>query len=398
MLSRLLNASGAPPGKEATERNNPAARQPAGSPRWSSVALIFIGLGLIAGCAVPEGTVSPSGQYVVQGRKWVPAAQAMSQRQGQKSDQDLQQQQLVFQAPQSSLSSYKDYQVGPEDLIEVTFFGIDELGREVRVNGRGEISLPLIGGLKVEGLSPQEIEAKLAKMYKEGRFIRNPQITVIVKEYRHQRVMVTGAVANPGSYEVIGPRTLLEMLGKAGGLVDKPEMKAGNLVYVMRHQDAPALMKATAEKPNSSQTFKPGTVVIDLRRLLTGEELKLNIPIQNGDVIYVPPARMAFVMGAVKRTGQVAVKDNLTVMQAIAMTEGLDPTLASNNVTILRFAENGERLAIPVNLKRVVSGQDPDPVLKENDIIFVQESGFRRFFFDFRNMLPGSVGLGMTAF
>jgi len=49
MLSRLLNASGAPPGKEATERNNPAARQPAGSPRWSSVALIFIGLGLIAG-------------------------------------------------------------------------------------------------------------------------------------------------------------------------------------------------------------------------------------------------------------------------------------------------------------------------------------------------------------
>jgi hypothetical protein len=121
MLNRLLNASGAPPGKEATGRNNPAARQPAGSPRWSSVALIFIGLGLIAGCAVPEGTVSPSGQYVVQGKQWVPAAQALSQRQAPNPKQDLQQQ-LVFQAPQSSLSSYKDYQVGPEDLIEVTFF------------------------------------------------------------------------------------------------------------------------------------------------------------------------------------------------------------------------------------------------------------------------------------
>jgi polysaccharide export outer membrane protein len=350
---------------------------------WSSILLGVWGVGLTGGCAGPS-------QQVL-------TAQALSQVQAQKSKQDLQQQ-LIFQAPQSSLSSYKDYQVGPEDLIEVEFFGNDELGREVRVNGQGEVSLPLIGGLKVEGLSPKEIEAKLAKLYKEGRFIRNPQITVMVKEYRHQRVMVTGAVVNPGSYEVIGPRTLLEMLGKAGGLVDKPEMKAGNLVYVTRHQNAPALMKAVAMTPNPSQTSKPGTVVIDLRRLLSGEELKLNIPIQNGDVIYVPPARMAFVLGAVKKPGQVPVKDNLTVTQAIAVTEGQDPLLSSNRITILRFDDKGERITLDVNLKGITSGQEPDPLLKENDIVFVHESGFRRFFYDFRNMLPGSIGLGGTVF
>jgi polysaccharide export outer membrane protein len=317
--------------------------------------------------------------------------------QAQKSKQDLQQQ-LIVQAPQSSLSSYKDYQVGPEDLIEVTFFGNDELGREVRVNGRGEVSLPLIGLMKVEGLSPQEIEAKLVNLYKEGRFILNPQITVMVKEYRHQRVMVTGAVVNPGSHEVIGPRTLLEMLGKAGGLVDKPEMKAGNLVYVTQHQNASALMKAVAKVPNPSQSSKPGTVVIDLRRLLSGEELKLNIPIQNGDVIYVPPARMAFILGSVKKPGQVPVKDNLTVTQAIAVTEGQDPVLSSNRVTILRFDDQGERITRDVNLKSIISGQEPDPVLKENDIVFVHESGFRRFFYDFKNMIPGSLGLSAAAF
>ena len=160
--------------------------------------------------------------------------------------------QLLVQANQATLSGYKDYKVGPEDLLGVDFFGQDDLNREVRVNGQGEISLPLIGGVSVNGLSPQEIEARLVQAYKEGKFIRNPQISVSVKEYRHQRVMVTGAVANPGSYEVIGPRTLLEMLGKAGGIVDKPEMKAGDLVYVARAQNAPALMK-----PAKGTTSKP---------------------------------------------------------------------------------------------------------------------------------------------
>lgn len=379
-MSKRQNNMAKSPDRVNQEQANLASQKLAVTHVWNIFACIVIGLSLISGCG------GGSSQQVL-------TSQALSKMQSQRPSQELQNQ-LMLQAPQTSLSSYRDYQVGPEDLIEVAFFGNDELGREVRVNGRGEVSLPLIGGLKVEGLSPQEIEAKLAKLYKEGRFIRNPQITVIVKEYRHQRVMVTGAVVNPGSYEVIGPRTLLEMLGKAGGLVDKPEMKAGNLVYVTRHQNAPDLMKTAAEVPNPSQTSKPGTAVIDLRRLLSGRELKLNLPIQNGDVIYVPPAKMAFVLGAVKRPGQVAVKDDLTATQAIALAEGLDPMLASNRVDILRFDDKGERIIMSVNLKGITSGQEQDPLLKENDIVFVQESGFRRFFYDFKNIFP--VGLGAS--
>ena len=208
--------------------------------------------------------------------------------------------------------------------------------------------------------------------------------------------MVTGAVANPGSYEVIGPRTLLEMLGKAGGIVDKPEMKAGDLVYVARAQNAPALMKPA--KGKTEQTPAEENIVIDLRRLLSGDGMELNIPIKNGDVIYVPPAQMAFVLGAVKKPGQVPVRDNLTVTQAVALTEGQDLILSSNNITILRFDEQGERLAMPVNLKRITSGEEPDPMLKANDIVFVHESGLRRFFYDIRNLMPGSMGMSGAAF
>jgi len=313
---------------------------------------------------------------------------ALQQIQVQKPDPNAQ---LLTQANQSTLSGYKDYKVGPEDLLEVDFFGQDDLHREVRVNGQGEISLPLLGGVAVAGLSPQEIEGRLDQAYKDGKFIRNPQLSVSVKEFRHQRVMVTGAVANPGSYEVIGPRTLLEMLGKAGGVVDKPDMKAGDLVYVARAQNAPDLMKpakGTKERPPG-----PGNIVIDLRRLLSGGAMELNIPIKSGDVIYVPPAQLAFVMGSVKKPGQVPVRDNLTVTQAVALAEGQDLVLSSNNVTILRFGENGERLTLPVNLKSIASGQEPDPKLKANDIVIVQESGWRRVLYDIRNFLPGSIGL-----
>lgn len=343
--------------------------------RRSIIPLLLL---LIWGCAGPATQLPPG--------------QALPDPQFQSSKNKLQAT-LMEKGDQASLTSYRDYKVGPEDLLEISFFGNDELGREIRVNGSGDISLPLIGVVNVTEKSPQEIEEQLVSRYREGRFIRNPQISVFVKEYRHQRVMVTGAVANPGSYEMIGPRTLLEMLGKAGGLSDRGTEKAGELVYVIRRQTAPALTKAL--KDAKSQAFWPdreAAVVVDLRRLLLEGATELNLLIGNGDVIYVPPARMAYVMGAVKKPGQVAVKDNMTVTKALALTEGLDPMLASNWVTILRLDAEGQRLAIPVNLKEVTSGQNPDPPLKENDIVIVQESGFRRFLFDFKNLLPGSIG------
>jgi polysaccharide export outer membrane protein len=221
--------------------------------------------------------------------------------------------QLLAQMGRATLMDYKDYQVGPEDLLDVSFFGQDELQREIRVNGRGEVTLPLVGAVKVAGLTPPEIEARLVKLYQEGEFILNPHVNVFVKEYRHQRVMITGAVVSPGSYEVIGPRTLLEMLGKSGGLNEK----AGDRVHIIRSQSASDVTRTLQGR--APESFTPGseTIVIDLRRLLEGS-MALNLPIKHGDVIYVPPARSAYILGAVKRPGQVPVKERLTVTQALA--------------------------------------------------------------------------------
>jgi hypothetical protein len=80
------------------------------------------------------------------------------------------------------------------------------------------------------------------------------------------------------------------------------------------------------------------------------------------------------------------------------MTEGQDIILASNRITILRFGEKGERLVLPVDLKNITSGTEPDPLLKPNDIVFVHESGVRRLFYDIKSFMPGSVGLGASMF
>lgn len=332
---------------------------------------------LVWGCGGPSAKVQ------------VQPEELAAQLQAPKSDL---QQKLLAEIGRSILTDYKDYTVGSEDLVEFTFFGQDDLDREVRVNGHGEVTLPLVGSVKVAGLTTPAIEKKVKQLYIEGEYLRNPQIIVSVKQYRHQRVMVTGTVIAPGSYEMIGPRTLLEMLGKAGGLSDK----AGTTVHIIRRQSASEVTKAM--RSAAPQSFAPGTdtIVVDLSRLLKGGATELNYPIKNGDVIYVPPAEMAYVLGAVKKPGEVPLKKKLTVTQALAICEGYDPVLSSNNISIIRLDEQGQRVTIPVHLGRVTKGEDPDPQLRANDIVFVQESAIRRFFYDFKNMVPGSLGLGAS--
>jgi polysaccharide export outer membrane protein len=320
------------------------------------------------------------------------SAQLAAQLQAAERKNPLQEQ-LLTQVSRATLTGYQDYAVGPEDLLAVGFLGADELDREVRVNGQGEISLALVGPVKVGGLSPQAIEKKLAKLYREGEFINVPQISVEVKEYRHQRVMVTGAVKNPGSHEVIGPRTLLEMLGKAGGLTEK----AGETVQVIHSQSASEVRKALTGK--AIGPFSPGseTIVVDLKRLVGQGALELNLPIQNGDVINVPFAQEAYVLGAVTTPKSVTVKDNITAIQAVAMAGGQHTMLSSNQVTVVRLNDRGGTDTLALNLKDVTTGREPDIPLKGGDIVFVKESTVRRLMFDFKNLFPGSYSMGTAA-
>jgi polysaccharide export outer membrane protein len=110
----------------------------------------------------------------------------------------------------------EDYRIGTQDLIEVQVLGIQDLRREARVNAKGMIGLPLIGAVRVAGLTTAEAEALIGGLYRKDH-LQNPEVSVFVKEYTRQRVTIEGAVARPGVFPLKGPTTLLQALAIAGG-------------------------------------------------------------------------------------------------------------------------------------------------------------------------------------
>jgi polysaccharide export outer membrane protein len=123
-------------------------------------------------------------------------------------------------SPQGTM---RDYRIGPDDLLEIQVFGVDQLTRSVRVNGRGYISLPLIGNLGIGGLTAQQAEDLVVAKLKES-YLQDPQVSLFIKEYTSQRVTIEGAVQKPGVYPLRGPTTLLQSLAVAGGQANLSDM------------------------------------------------------------------------------------------------------------------------------------------------------------------------------
>jgi polysaccharide biosynthesis/export protein len=252
-----------------------------------------------------------------------------------------------------------DHPVGPEDLLEINVFEIPDLNRTVRVSERGTVSLPLLGEMSVKGLTATELEQKL-RVELGRKYVKNPQVSVFIREYGSKRVSVIGAVGKPGVYEMLGPRTLLQILSQAGGLNED----VGAELYVIRGTPDGASRK----------------VEIPVADLMSNRDPSLNVPIQPGDVISVPVDRPIYVYvdGAVHTPGRIEqlASRPITLMQAIAKAGGATDRANMKAVQILRREEGGTQQAIEVNLKKLRKGKEPDPVLRDGDIVVVPETFF----------------------
>jgi polysaccharide export outer membrane protein len=284
----------------------------------------------------------------------------------------------------NSLSSgkdlYRDYKIGPEDLIEISVFEEEKLNKTVRVSSQGNISLPLLGILRVKGLTANELEREVRELLAE-KYLRDPHVSVFIKEYRSQRISVIGAVEKPGPYDVTGQKTILNLLGMAGGLKED----AGPLLFLIR-------------PPQPEEEASPNTFVIDLEELLVKGDLSLNLPLIHGDVINIPISGKVFVGGEVRKPGGFPLKGKkVTVSQAIAMAEGLKPEASGGEAKIFRYSGKGnEREILSADIYAIQKGQSDDPTLKENDILIVPKSGVKAFFIGVLDTVKGLVGFGFS--
>lgn len=249
------------------------------------------------------------------------------------------------------------YRVGPGDLLELKVFQVDELSQTVRVSEDGSITLPLVGRIVVEGLTQEGVVQKLTGLL-QAKYVKNPQVTIFIKEYKNQQVAVIGAVEKAGSYELVGRKNLLQIISMAGGFSET----AGNEIFILRE----------------GTDGVTSSVAIDLKDLLVNGNQKLNIPIEPNDVINVPVDReiRVFVMGRVTKPGAVKAKlsEGVTLLQAIADAGGLAEGAKESKITITRKDKTGKEQKIKVNLKDIIKGKKKDVVLKEGDVVYVPES------------------------
>jgi polysaccharide biosynthesis/export protein len=291
----------------------------------------------------------------------------------------------------SRRATYRDYKVGSDDLLEIGVFEDEKLNKTVRVSSQGNISLPLLGVIRVKGLTTGELEREIRDLLAE-KYLQDPHVSVFIKEFRSQRISIIGAVEKPGVFEVSGEKTVLDMIGMAGGL----KQDAGTVLFLIRPpQGAMEENPAKEKKEPEDQTIR--TFMIDLEELLVKGELALNLPLINGDVINIPVSGKVFVGGEVKTPGGFALGKRMTVGQAVTMAGGLNPKAEGAEAKIFRFSgKEGGKDILSVNLYEVAKGNVNDIYLRENDIVMVPKSGVKSFLIEFRDTVKGLLGFGFS--
>lgn len=241
--------------------------------------------------------------------------------------------------------------IGKGDLLKVSVYGVPEMEREVRVGSTGEVTLPLIGRVHVEGLTPPEAEQHVGEKFVESNYLRNPQVSVFIKEYATQGISVLGEVDKPGIYTLLGPRRLLDIISAAGGLTPK----AGRVATITRRTKPDEPM--TVELPRD-----PAAMIAH------------NVPVGPGDTVVIGKAGIVYVVGEVRRPGgYVLESERTTVLQAIALAEGLGRDAKLDAAKLVRRGPNGVE-EHKISLSKILAAKQPDMEVQAEDIIFVPNS------------------------
>jgi polysaccharide export outer membrane protein len=243
--------------------------------------------------------------------------------------------------------------IAPGDLLEVTVFDAPELTQQVRVGSDGKVQLAPMGETMLAGLTGQEAGKLIARELRERQFLVHPQVNVLIKEFSSQGVSVVGEVQHPGVYQILGPRTLLDVISLAGGLTNLADTRV-------------TIKRRIGTTENVTVRLKND----DVQTSITND-----VQVNPGDLVMVARAGLVYVMGEVNRPGGFVMQDNghITVLQALAQAGGASRTASANKAVLLRKNEEGYTHD-KIRLGRISRGQDQDISLHANDIVFVPSS------------------------
>jgi polysaccharide export outer membrane protein len=245
--------------------------------------------------------------------------------------------------------------IGAGDLVEMSVFDTPELSGKLRVSNTGDVILPLVGAVHLQGLTAGDAQTLIRQKFIAGGFLKDPQVTVFISEYATQGVSVVGEVHKPGNYPAFGTHRLLDYLSLAEGLTPM----AGTAIVITHNgrPDQPQRVKMTAgaaPQPDNNPEILPG------------------------DTIFVEKTGLVYVVGDVVRPGGFPMDhdEQLSILQAVALAQGVNYTAAKGSVRLIRTTPTG-RQEIPINLKKIFASKAADIAMQDNDILFVPSSTAR---------------------
>ncbi len=248
--------------------------------------------------------------------------------------------------------------------MSIVVWGEDDLTGRYKVAPSGVITFPLLREVKAAGMTTKELDRFITEGL--GRdYLVDPEVTVVVEEYRSKRAFVFGEVSKPGMYWMKGKMTLLELLSEAGGVTGKVGKKA----IIARKE-----LKKVAKEEKEEEVETVNALVVDLEGLLRKGELEKDVALGAGDIVYVggEEEKRIFVLGAVKKPGSYSLGEAPTVLSAVLAAGGFTEYASPSKTKLVRGKEtmivNGQKLA--------EGDKSKDVKLEEGDLLIVPESWF----------------------
>jgi len=266
------------------------------------------------------------------------------------------------------------YLIGREDVLDITVWQSPDLTKAAAVLSDGTIEYPLLGKIKAAGLTPKQLEQVLREKLAQG-YVKDPQISVLVKEYNSKKILVFGEVEKPGLYKLKEDIPLLELLLMVGGV--KPEAKRMTVIRASVSSPDPvpsALLPSSAENPSTADSAS--VTEVDLIALLSKGDLSQNVRIKAGDTIYVSSGtgERYYVLGQVKRPGPYEWVQDITALEAIKMADGFTARASQQRIKVIKNQAGGQE-EVKVNVADIMKGKKKDDiVIKPGDTIVVPES------------------------
>jgi polysaccharide biosynthesis/export protein len=281
------------------------------------------------------------------------AAQTVSQAAANATSTASGTQEKVPDAAKQTVDETALVKLGPGDLVDISVYNVPELTTKARVSNSGDLYLPLIDYVHVEGLTSDEAQTVIEKRLADQGFVRNPHVTIFVDEAPSQGIALLGEVSKPGIYPDVPDHKLYEVISQAGGFTAAASRK----IAIIRRNQA-------------------DVIHIDLPRNLA-DDLSGNVDVMPGDTITVPRAPIIYVVGDVGRpSGLLVDNGTLTVLQALALAGGPNHTAKMSAARLIRKTPSG-MTETRIQLKKMLEAKAPDVTLQADDILFVPVSGGR---------------------